>query len=682
MSDEKARKRKSMAAVGSVIGLPCDNWIANQGILIALSKMSNPFLHVTWEDPVWDVTASYESRDRGYKSNGTPHNLLFTQHSQKAPIAGEPLAGTFGDVVKSLVCARHSQRGQSVPSHMVFVRATRYVYDALKSVDYDISLITPAHLDLAAAAIFKREAEVSAYKAVGHMEEFADMLDANGLCRLRLDWRCRRKVRPEKLRTDRIEDVLPVAEPDDRLPKEEAIRAVGWLYQNIRSEDPASGVANPDRIAILITTILVCTGLRIGEVLTLPEDPLLTERDGTRSLRYARLKGRRDHVTVEWKVKPLLSATVELVEGAIRELHELTDGARNVARSFSHTGRLLVGKNLKPVLGPVDVRRLVGLESKNVAQFLKQRKIPYEVLTKRVQVRKSDFLAGIARDHWSRPMLRGPKGKGLELHQALCVVYTNQMHRGTLTTLLYAAQPVADLQIRDFLTARTGTRNIFERSGIVDADGQPIEISSKGFRHFLNNLLDEGGAPDMVQTKWFGRKNPSDTRAYQHLTPAQRARKVVDDIMAGKVEGKVTDIAKVLPTEVARGFLLTRVQAVHDVGPGMCVHDFQMMPCPKYLECTADCDEYVWEKGDLERKDALLRQMAFVQGTIRAALSRKAAGGIVKSDWWKHLKTKYRQLLKQMKSSGLKKSDIDRYIAENGLDRGEELSEPVPEEGR
>lgn len=267
------------------------------------------------------------------------------------------------------------------------------------------------------------------------------------------------------------------------------------------------------------------------------------------------------------------------------------------------------------------------------------------------------------------------------INQALCVVYTNQMHRGSKTALLYAAQPIADQQIRDFLTARTGIKNIFERSGIVDADGQPIDISSKGFRHFLNNLLDEGGAPDLVQTKWFGRKNPADTRAYQHLTPAQRAKKVADEIFAGKLVGEIADIVKVLPTDVGRAFLTARIQAVHDVGPGMCVHDFQMMPCPRHLQCDADCGEYLWEKADKERKDALVRQVAMVQLSIRAARSRKATGGIVKSDWWRHLKARYRQLLMQMKSSGLGKSDIARFIAENGLDSSGEFFPPSTKGG-
>ena len=662
MSAERKNKRKSMAAVASSIGQPSENWLVNQAMLVFRWKAENPFQNVDWEAWKWDVAASYEDRTRGSESNGTSHNLLFTVHSLKARVAGAPLIGAFADVVKALVCSRHSQRGQSVSSHMVFIRGTRYVYDELHACGYDVSSITTDHLNRAVVALFAREAETSAYKVVAHIEEFADVLDSNGLCRIRLDWRYRGKQRPKALSPERIEDALPFAQPDDRLPREEVIRAVGYLYQTIPAQKSEVDSPEPDRIVILISTILVCTGLRIGEVLTLPEHPLFTERDGTRCIRYLRLKGRNDAVMVEWRSKPLLSATVGLVEDVVNELHQLTQGPRTVARSFHRYSKLFSGMRLKPLMDGRAVMKLVRLNSLNVGQFLKIRKIPYRIVSKRIYVDRDSFLQGVLRDHWTRPMVPGPDGTRLELHKALCVAFANQMHRGMKTTLRYAAQPVAVLQVRDFLTARTGTRNIFDRYSIVDDEGQPINVRSKGFRHFLNNLLDEGGAPDMVQTKWFGRKHARDTKAYQHLTSAQRAKKLVDDILAGNARGRIVDIAKVLPVEVARAFLTTRIQAVHDVGPGMCIHDFQMMPCPRHLQCTAKCDEFVWKKGDEERKDDLLRQVATTYLNIKTVRAREADGALVHADWMKHLQTKHAQLMKQMATANLNESDIEHYI--------------------
>ncbi|MFT4068593.1 hypothetical protein [Paraburkholderia sp.] len=100
---------------------------------------------------------------------------------------------------------------------------------------------------------------------------------------------------------------MQVVGAESRLPDEDAIRAIGYLYQQIpRSASPHDPVS-ADRIMILIATAMVCTGLRIGEMLTLPEKPLSLAEDGSRALRYARLKGRADDVTVEWASKPLLT---------------------------------------------------------------------------------------------------------------------------------------------------------------------------------------------------------------------------------------------------------------------------------------------------------------------------------------------------------------------------------------
>lgn len=97
-------------------------------------------------------------------------------------------------------------------------------------------------------------------------------------------------------------------------------------------------------------------------------------------------------------------------------------------------------------------------------------------------------------------MIPGPPSQGLKLHQALCVVYANQFHRGTRTTLKYAARPVFDQNVTDFLTGRPGIRSAFERYGLTGEEGHALRVRSHGLRHFLNHLLDEGGAPDLVQT--------------------------------------------------------------------------------------------------------------------------------------------------------------------------------------
>lgn len=666
MSAGIARRRKSMAALASAVGVLSDNWVVNRATLVDKAKVLIPFPDVEWDGAIWDVSLAYQHRTRGYKADRPVQRLLFTQHSRVPRIPGAPFRGTFGDVVKSLVCQRHRQRGQSANSHMVFIRASRYVFDALADRDYDISQLTADHLDAAAARLFERERESTAYKVVGHMEEFADALDRNGLCRIRLDWRCRRKSRPKSMTPGRIDDLAPDVGQRSQLPDEEAIRAIGYLYQQIpRGALPHDSVS-ADRIMVLIATVMVCTGLRVGEMLTLPEKPISLAEDGSRNLRYARLKGRADDVSVEWESKPLLTETEHVVEEALTELREATEGARQVARSFHQTGELLAAVPLQVEMDGIALLSVLGLRSMNIAQFLKARRITYTVVAKNIRISREALLQGIRGDHWASPTIPGAPGRGLALHEALCVVYANQMHRGTRTTLTYAARPITDQNVRDFLTGRGVVGSVFERYAIADSSGGQINVRSHGFRHFLNHLLDEGGAPDLVQTKWFGRKHADDTKAYQHLTHAQKAAQVVADIMNGQISGAVTEIAKVLPVELAQTFLTARIHAVHDVGPGMCIHDFQMAPCSRHLQCTVNCDEYIWLKHDASRSDELKRQAAVVYLSLQSVQKQIDGQALVEPDWMRHLRIRYEQLMTQLAPLDFEEVDLVRYIDQGG----------------
>lgn len=666
MSADFARRRKSMAAPTCSVGVLSANWIVNRAALVSRAKAAVPFASVAWDSSTWDVSETYRHRTRAYKADRPAQRLLFTQHSFTPRIHGAPLCGPFGDVVKSLVCLRHRQRGQSAGSHMVFVRATRYVFDALADRDHDIGELTADHLDAAAAVLFERECESSAYKVVGHMEEFADALDRNGLCRLRLDWRCRRKSRPRSMTPDRIDAAAREARPASRLPDEDAVRAIGYLYQRIpRGVSPHDSVS-ADRIMILIATVMVCTGLRIGEMLTLPEKPLSLAEDGCKILRYARLKGRADDVAVEWESKPLLTETEQVVEEALTELREATRGGRQVARAFHESGELLTAIPLPvEIVGP-SLPAILGLRSNAVAQFLKARSIAYKIVGGKIRVARGALLRGVRGDHWMSPTIPSAPGRGLALHEALCVAYTNQMHRGTRTTLTYAARPITDQNVRDFLTGRGVISSVFDRYAIVDSKGGHINVRSHGFRHFLNHLLDEGGAPDLVQTKWFGRKHAADTKAYQHMTPGQKATQVVTDIMSGRISGAVTEIATVLPVERAHTFLSARIHAVHDVGPGMCIHDFQMAPCPRHLQCSANCDEYIWLRHDAPRSDELKRQAAVVYVSLQNVQMQIDGQALVEPDWMRHLRIRYEQLMAQLATLDFDEADLVRYIDEGG----------------
>ncbi|MFL9995247.1 hypothetical protein PQR34_32380 [Paraburkholderia sediminicola] len=150
------------------------------------------------------------------------------------------------------------------------------------------------------------------------------------------------------------------------------------------------------------------------------------------------------------------------------------------------------------------------------------------------------------------------------------------------------------------------------------------------------------------------------------MTPAQKVAKVVADIMDGHVSGAVAEIAKVLPVEVAHTFLAARIHTVHDVGPGMCIHDFQMAPCPRHLQCTVNCDEYIWLKHDASRSDELKRQAAVAYVSLQNVQMQIDGQALVEPDWMRHLRIRYEQLMTQLATLDFDEADLMRYIDEGG----------------
>lgn len=117
---------------------------------------------------------------------------------------------------------------------------------------------------------------------------------------------------------------------------------------------------------------------------------------------------------------------------------------------------------------------------------------------------------------------------------------------------------------------------------------------------------------------------------------------------------------------MAKTFLTARIQAVHDVGPGLCVHDFQMSPCERHLQCTAKCEDYLWIKGEAARAHELKRQAAVAYISLHAVTARARSLSLMHSDWYRHLETRYGQLMEQLATIGFHQADLVRYVEEYG----------------
>lgn len=190
-------------------------------------------------------------------------------------------------------------------------------------------------------------------------------------------------------------------------------------------------------------------------------------------------------------------------------------------------------------------------------------------------------------------------------------------------------------------------------------------FNSHHFRHTLNTLLDEGGLSDLLQTEWFGRKNPRDTKAYQHTSREKRALMLREDIKKGHVGGQIVDKLKSIPITVQDAFLKARINAVHDVGAGICVHNFVQTPCERHLQCSADCKDYVWVKDDKGRVEDLKRQYSMTV-VARETVEKKSLEKNAKksADWLLHNDKKLATLTQQLADNNISEFDPQQYLEE------------------
>jgi hypothetical protein len=197
-----------------------------------------------------------------------------------------------------------------------------------------------------------------------------------------------------------------------------------------------------------------------------------------------------------------------------------------------------------------------------------------------------------------------------------------------------------------------------------------VDFTSHHFRHTLNTLMDEGGLSELLQIEWFGRSNSRDTKAYHHTSPEKRALQLREEIKKRKMGGAIAERWNILPITVRDAFLKARVAAVHDIGPGLCSHNFSQTPCRSSLQCDAKCDDYSWVKGDDDhsRTNELKRRYAVAMVGRETAEERSKTGKPGKSiDWIANNDKKLETLTQQLKDNNIVDFDYKNFLKENGL---------------
>ncbi|MFN4350537.1 MAG: hypothetical protein ACK4F6_07010 [Hylemonella sp.] len=613
-----------------------DNSEINVEALVQRGKMSAAFGNVDWDAPSWNVSDS--EQQRGHKQRQLL--LHFTQHRRDEQVGtklGHPFENqsAFADLVKAIIRLRREIGGQVVQNQNEVIIAFRYLYDELRELDHDLRMLTPSHLDAAVRRVQDRETEISAYKRIEKLEEIARLLDGNGVVRAHLGWSSLMKRRPISMRGVQLD--LPEDQQANRkkLPKDGIIEAIATLYRTIPEDKWA------DRVRICLVSLLVITGFRIGELLTLPARSVETESDtGRQFLIYYPEKGAPP------QKKWLMTSGGELAAGIIDELLKLTARPRALAKWLVEKpgeAPFICEGSTEEFLLCEDVQKSIGLKTGRMT-FYESRGIEIFLFNGKRYVSRAGLISALRAETYDKPInVVKNSGAKLLLQDSLACAFKNAFHPGR-ATLEYAVLPISEANISDFISGRSGAASVFQRYGILSADGNELRVASHAFRHWLNDLLDRGGLSDVEQAVYFGRRNPKDNRAYQHLTPTERSRKARQDLKDGHIFGPVANLIARLPRDREDIVLEARVQAVHVVPGGVCFHQFSQSPCPNHMACTDGCGDFHWQTNDEMGRAELEYQKRVLEVAVETARREVAESSWGADSWLDHNVRKHDQV--------------------------------------
>lgn len=378
-----------------------------------------------------------------------------------------------------------------------------------------------------------------------------------------------------------------------------------------------------------------------GEVLTLPLDCEATEGAGA-DLRYGlryyieKTPGGEKCLAVHW-FTPLQG---ELAHIAIAEVKMLTESARNRARILEQNPDTVPLPGISPdaFLTNHQIADLSGAHSKNNCGMLRSKCLHQQ------SVRSADrrllypasaviaYLFSLRRPLW---IVDRHDGTRQSLSESLFIQFRHagSAVKGTNPLLV---EGVRANTINDFLGScgRSGTKSAFERYNVRDSAGKFCSMNSHQFRHWVTTKAAKAGVMDHVLARWQGREHIEELGAYKHLTSDERLETLKAALRNGRVKGEVAEMFFSLKDDVRDTFLEGQLQAVQITGLGLCVHNFNVTPCPKLLNCVKDCEDYLLDTANQGHINNLVQLQSRTELILDQALQQRAKGDEDLSESW------------------------------------------------
>lgn len=657
MSDNRSKRKIKVISFVTIE----DDRASNLSSLINLAKQLKleGFESVVWQDSPWVITGGRLIKQTGKHSTQATIDFVLPPK-----LEGEALTNDWNDIAKALFVLRFHQKNQSIPNQRNFITAIGYIYYVAKQVSQSFFQLTPEVLDNACRMISKDYADSTAYNLHKAVAEFAAHCDSNGLCHNYLNYKFSSMKRPQSVggvKSKRL-DSSEVAEPtkSEKIVAPLVYKIIGELYQNVPRN-------HKYRLYILLLSMLILTGRRLSEVSLLPFQEISEDGKGNFYINYFPKKSSFGDTLTPLERLFLPTDIAPIVKKIMEETVELTEKSREVAKQMQKTG----GADLRFLEKESDSRRFytkdfekIGLSTSLLmtSGWIRINNLAQEEIKNNIKVfyTNKEVLKQYCSKYFEPKLIEAihidQQGKKYFLADLL---FVRKLGLSSGAYAHWISTSCSHSMIATFL------RYFPDLSKEYANKYTEVDFTSHQFRHTMNTLLDEGGLSDLLQTEWFGRSNPRDTKAYQHTSPEKKALMLREDIKNGTVGGKLAEQIKLMPINHQDAILKARIKAVHDVGTGLCVHNFSQMPCERHLQCSADCKDYVWVKDDSKRIEEVKRLFSLTtiaQETVKnQAKSKKPKKS---SDWILHNEKKLETLGKQLSDYGVENFNPSQYLKE------------------
>lgn len=385
-----------------------------------------------------------------------------------------------------------------------------------------------------------------------------------------------------------------------------------------------------------VMALLIATGIRWNEVVTLPLDCLVDEPLRIRDVTGAWVTRSQTYLR-RWKSKskraggagtpslervPLTAAQALLAHMAVERLVRITTEARGVAQRLEGSApRWRLELPHQDYLWAEEICRVLNCSRDNANLILREvgESTPDYVGTSRTPPRRctpggfEGYMT--ARQDWNALVVVKPTAGdlGQRASESLLCVRVNETRNGNVTLPL--VQKASHAMLRVWLAGSPigdvlSVFERFEREHNVryrEPDGSLVEVSSHMCRRLFVTTGLAAGATTVDITRWQGREHIGDLAAYDRRSMAEKVAGVKDAIKHGRLQGQVAQAYVQIADDIRDIWLEGQVQAMHVTPYGLCVHDFSATPCPLALNCVKGCKDYLYDPTNPTERQGLVQ---------------------------------------------------------------------------